>query len=436
MTLEGTMIKDNLAKHQGGGLFADNSSSFTLDNCELIRNAVFTENYDTLIIGGGAIFSEQSSETYLTDCVLAGNRSNRFGGAVYNRSGDAKFTHCRFRGNSSADNGGACYVVDGCDPQFEEDCLFLENESGEKGGALYIEASNPSIYDTSFSANRARYGGAIFSNDHVSSIIQDCTFKQNVATERGGAVGTWNLSNPKYIRGVFHGNQAKRGGAAYAQFQSYPLYTDCEFLDNKAQDLGGAACDISGSPSVYNSCTFENNEATGENGGQGSGGAVHADGSEPRYLNSNFTANLAVSRGGAIYNWNCAPEVTNCNVKENQSADGGGMYTTPGYQPPVKDSKICGNLPDQIVGEWLDLGGNSVSDYCLIQSNSGYAITSHDSHRNLRDLYILIDAWGTRNSKADINRDKIVDIKDLMMLIDDFRPRKSSRSGKSFRSRK
>jgi hypothetical protein len=81
--------------------------------------------------------------------------------------------------------------------------------------------------------------------------------------------------------------------------------------------------------------------------------------------------------------------VTGCNIVENMAfEDGGGIKTREGF-PGVElsNTTVCENAPDEINGEYLDLGGNTL---CICIGD-----LTGDGLVNGADLGILLGSWGT-----------------------------------------
>jgi CSLREA domain-containing protein len=133
---------------------------------------------------GGAILIDAASLT-LTDCTLAGNTADIFGGAIANVEGSIlTVSRCTFS------NNGATGDVDG------------DNTFDAWGGAIYNEGTL-TVSDSTFTGNSVStdiistdpdrapaYGGAIYTQN--SALVTRCTFSNNTAygfqEARGGAI--------------------------------------------------------------------------------------------------------------------------------------------------------------------------------------------------------------------------------------------------------
>ena len=125
---------------------------------------------------------------------------------------------------------------------------------------------------------------------------------------------------------------------------------------------GGVYC-IASSPSFEN-CTFQDNEA---NIG---GGLSCDDNSSPTLSDCTFTDNWAEQGGGMSCVNNSNPLLDGCLLKENEaSSSGGGMFIVDSSSPTLMDTILCSNTPDQVVGTFIDAGGNCIANDCYLDCN-------------------------------------------------------------------
>ena len=106
-----------------------------------------------------------------------------------------------------------------------------------------------------------------------------------------------------------------------------------------------------------------------------------------------FDGNMALQPGGGL-SWNSEGEgpctLDGCQISSNESmASGGGIATLFNSTPPIEilNTTICDNAPDDIHGEYLDLGGNTL---CICIGD-----LTGDGLVNGADLGILLGSWGT-----------------------------------------
>lgn len=154
---------------------------------------------------GAAIFSTQ--KLTINNCVFVDNRASE---SSYGGSGGAI-------ASSSSTNEPATLALTGC--------TFNQNATEKDGGAIYNKGGVATITNSTFAANSAERGGAIFStstNFQASLTLHSVTLSQNTSTNpsnSGGAVysesGTTRLRNA-----LIAGNHASQGPDVYGSFTS------------------------------------------------------------------------------------------------------------------------------------------------------------------------------------------------------------------------
>ncbi|TAK47361.1 MAG: DUF1565 domain-containing protein [Saprospiraceae bacterium] len=154
--------------------------------------------------------------------VAEGNRL-RSGGGMYIQGSatgsNPTIKNCTFTKNLGRD-GAAVYIngrgENSCSPVFA-DCYFIGNEAGLDGGAIYNDGrmngkSNPTFINCTFERNVGTYGGAICNATETgvcNLTLDKCTFVENIALLRGGAVFSLNGDQKCYLEMsdcVFNGN--------------------------------------------------------------------------------------------------------------------------------------------------------------------------------------------------------------------------------------
>lgn len=180
-----------------------------------------------------------------------------------------------------------------------------------------------------------------------------------------------------------------RGGGAYIEFVpitfSNVVIEDCsvESIDEfTIEGLGGAICNFFGDVSVESSVLRNNSCFT-------LGGAIFSDG--PLWIfDTLIEGNVGEVEGGAIF--------------ANRSP------------LSIEQSTICNNSSEQIFGDYIDLGGNTISPEC----NAPTCPTDLDGNGRTdgADLGDFFTAWGECvGCPADFDDDGIVDAADLGVLI-------------------
>jgi predicted outer membrane repeat protein len=237
-------------------------------------------------------------------------------------------------------------------PAIVTDCIVRNNHAVRFGGGFDLYAVAPVITNTLFENNLADSGGGgasahlSFDSFHgppcapeaCKAVFEDCTFRDNTATNGGGFLATYS-SRPVLRRVLFENNSVSTfGGGMHHNGIGGPLFFDdpqagwaslseCTFRGNSAGTGGGAIQAQGGSDLTAVRCDFWGNSAVGNggamdinyhsratvfnsrfvgnwipanNGNWGSGGAIIAS-SEVELLvaNSLFSGNSSDYNGGA-----------------------------------------------------------------------------------------------------------------------------------------
>lgn len=185
------------------------------------------------------------------------------------------------------------------------------------------------------------FGGAISTATNYNQpkiIINNCTFENNSANYRGGAILAKDLEikDSKFIN-----NSAPSGGALSNDDDTIGLQTvydiiNTTFEDNKAEVAGGA---IQMKTTNQESLNIEGSSFNNNYGGSYGGGAIIAP--NVNVGNSNFTNNAAFNYAGAISTDYLI--VKNCKF-ENNSAKHAGAFFARLFS--IDDSQFEGNEAD------------------------------------------------------------------------------------------
>ncbi|MBC04484.1 MAG: hypothetical protein CMJ34_14455 [Phycisphaerae bacterium] len=181
-----------------------------------------------------------------------------------------------------------------------------------------------------------------------------------------------------------------RGGGVYIEFVpvtfSNVVIEDCEVRslgEFTVEGIGGAICNYFGDVMVESSVLRNNSAFT-------LGGAIFSTHGPLRIVDTVIEGNIGEVDGGAIL------------------ADESPMS--------IERSTICGNSSDQIVGEYVDLGGNIISPECGAPSCP--TDLDRSGTTDGADLGDVFTQWGDCDDcPADFDRDGTVDAGDLGLLI-------------------
>lgn len=228
--LDGVVIAGGYANVQneadpnglGGGLYAAGVSPG-------IQNCVFVNNY---AYSGGAAWFDNGSTSGVKRCQFIGNVAEVYGGAVSTFRASPVFERCVFSGQTVKDNGGAFYFNDRDSNPMLINCLVCGNESTSFGGALRIAGAATNIttaVNCTFADNHAGVNnGAVYVRGNVDPsphefVALNSIFWGNTSGDAGdqvvadrsgvldltysdvqdGQAGTGNITaSPQFIGGV------------------------------------------------------------------------------------------------------------------------------------------------------------------------------------------------------------------------------------------
>ncbi|MCS6908855.1 MAG: CSLREA domain-containing protein, partial [Anaerolineales bacterium] len=111
--------------------------------------------------------------------------------------------------------------------------LKIQNgQSSTQGGAIYNESGGKlELIETTFQANRANQGGAIYNLGNV--IIQRSTFLQNQSTGKGGAIANVQQGSVNIANSTFYQNEATQGGGGLWNKNSGAFLENVTFWENR-----------------------------------------------------------------------------------------------------------------------------------------------------------------------------------------------------------
>jgi len=152
--------------------------------------------------------------------------------------------------------GGGMYVGPTATPAVLR-CDFIENAAGQ-GGGMFSSAGDPRVTCCRFLNNMADSGGGMTNFNGSESIVTNCLFAGNVATQNGGAMS--NFLNGR------------------------PTISNCSIVDNTAGGSGGGTYNNSnGEPRIANTVLWANTDAGG----------------------TDASAQIHVASGNPIVNYSC-----------------------------------------------------------------------------------------------------------------------------------
>lgn len=463
LTLRGVILDGNNAH---GGIEIDSTtakSTLTLDS------AVIQNCHTPATVYGGAVYMEGSSsvmgELLITGNTLIKNNIAYWGGGLalkYTRL-SAK-DNAVFTDNALYQGGGGAIFLWLSPAEISGNVQFLRNGVlSQPGGAIFTYTNQPlTIKDAVyFEGNTALAGGAIcagyntggYSYSSTVTITGNVVFKDNIASDNGGAIysqstqSTINIGTDQTSNVQFTGNISQSGwggGGIYVWYATVNIGAGTLFDGNKTNGLsgagmyarkaninitgtparkvifkngsanscGGALCLIEGTTTSIKYADFLNNYA------RNFGGAIDIDSSTSANTvvieNARIDANVSGSTGGGIaVEVNSASlTIRNSIISRNSAGgyphsfnyrtangNGGGIYFERGTLK-IYDSEITGNSSPQS-GGGIGIGSAYTTLVTFLQSIE--VKNTVFSSNNARSLYSMTDPAYTAIHTANIN---------------------------------
>lgn len=303
--LSGSIIEHSIIEYGSNAIYCEASSPYIARNT--IRKNLY---YGILNVSGETLRIE---DNYFTE-----NQSSLIGAVAINATGD----HI-IRGNTFENNIGGISIAMESVYMYSniliKDNLFLHNRA-LIGPAIVARKAGPSIIDNILISNHAYdqgyntgYGGAIYLYNS-SSLIQDNTFINNRADNVGGAIFHYDDSSAQKriinINGnTFFGNSADWGGCIY--FQEVQGTISKNVMKNNLGEVSGGAIYLKmGEVNIFSN-VIENNSAM-------YGGAIYLEDSSPFIADNLIAHNTASYYAGGIYCLGlCRPEIHSTIIDQN-----------------------------------------------------------------------------------------------------------------------
>lgn len=219
-----------------------------------ISKTTFDQN--SAATAGGAISAHEYTRVVLTDVTMTGNEATAEGasGGAIATSGGLVLSGGVYEKNNAGAQGGVVYSNGLTNKSYVEvDSSEISTNTANDGGAMWVSfASSIQIEGATFEANSARSGAGALSLLGEQISISGSTFTDNLASEssRGGALYT--SSDTTISSSTFTGNKAGFGGAIYALTADVTLDADVSISGNTATvdagvlGVGGGICNDDG----------------------------------------------------------------------------------------------------------------------------------------------------------------------------------------------
>ena len=271
VTINSTTFKNNTAEFGDGAIDAFLSSNITIDSSTFIHNSAY-EN--------GAVSVEDSVITIYSSTFINNTATADDGGAIGALRSTVSIDSSTFANNIAVSGGAVASSQVSRPATMIRNCIFLNNTASNSGGAVSTDLYTI-IDNSTFIENTARLGGAVL------------------------AIGTIAISDSVFINNIVYRDDyySGHGGALYIDLRNSTIVDNCTFINNIANSDGGA---VSCTGILYESdATFISltNTVFIQNVASGSGGAIHV---ESTRLTSNGFLNIHgnTASSGVVYVFN------------------------------------------------------------------------------------------------------------------------------------
>jgi predicted outer membrane repeat protein len=278
---------------ENGGVFNETNMTITKNLAfDVFKNGQATINAQS---EGQVFFIVGGVSVQMKNLIIENGKAS--GGGAIGNVGALTLTNCIFKDNTATSNGGA---ISNDGTLTVNNCTFTNNTAANEGGAIYNLPMGFKLLDSTFTANKAINGGAVYNEGGAVNYpvaIIGSTFKNNTAINYGEGGAIYNTGNIKVTKTNFTGNNGTfSSGAIQNNHTGAIALTSCQFLANTAQFGGAIGND--GYLSLTGSSFIGNIATAGIDKG---GAAIYNDG-KTMVTASLFTSNKASNIGGAVDN--------------------------------------------------------------------------------------------------------------------------------------
>lgn len=335
MTVRGTYLTENIARgaaadNGGGALFNDGGTL-------VVRGSTLDDNEATGTSGsGGGLLNLGTARVFRTQAF--DNRASRAGGAIEAVGGTTDLTNVQLFDNlagSNPGNGGAVHLTGAGEVSLTEGAV-VNNRAANEGGGLWNSAEGTMTVTDSVVARNVANGDAADSggggvyNDGGDLTLSSVDLRENVAAGTAGS-----------------------GGGVLNALAGDVTADDVILRGNLAQRAGGGIETVGGTTKLFDT-TFEKNVVATN---PGNGGAFHITGEGTvTYIGGVVAANRAGNEGGGLWNSTGTMLVRDVVLRGNvarggaASDNGGGALYNDGGTLRVQRSRLARNRAPVALG--------------------------------------------------------------------------------------
>lgn len=236
---------------------------------------------------GGALVVDAGSTLDLMRCVVESSQSALFAGALIAQDGSVVSARDTTFKNCTAPGSGGAVVIRSYATLYLDNCLIIDNHATRpseytSGGAILIEGARLVASGTQFRANTAEgSGGAVA----VLPLLE---------TASNSLTTTIATSDAHVSDSTWAGNFANVAGGAIIASEAELTFEGCRFVNNSANERGGALALQTQSAAFVNATDFHSNFVN-ENLEERGGGAILV------ITESSFTARFSTFLGNRAW---------------------------------------------------------------------------------------------------------------------------------------
>ena len=268
------------------------------------------------------------------------------------------------------------------------DSVYIYPENDDIGwGGIYFENTNEARSDTSV-INYCKFvkgvaksnslwhpdhqkndlGGSIYCNNS-SLIIQNSFFMDNYADQSGGAIAVLDMSSVLIRNCIFKNNKAdNQGGVISLEYSNLNVYNS-KFLNNESLFTSAGAIWIEESNANIYDSEFKGNVANSQ------GGAISSRYGNLILKRNDFRYNEAVTGGAILLEYETDTIIDSTNIENNLAENTGGGLFLHETEINISNSSIAYNVANS-----LDGGGIYIGKSCNINIDSTYINNNHANH--------------------------------------------------------
>ena len=233
-TIENCIISDNVSSNNGGGGISANEP-ITVSNCTVEDNTVTSGS-------GGGIYAKNCALATIENTTISGNNitATNEGGGIHADDSSIKVSNCTVSYNSGNHGGGISFSNEIFGTSMDiKNTSISNNTVVHWGGGIYISLAHTTgeinIESSTISNNSGFYGGGFFVTSTVSGSTANfvnLTISNNNASEAGGGILLKDNLATSFQNCIIANNQNNQ------IYKDYYHYGSCSVDDNGYNVIG------------------------------------------------------------------------------------------------------------------------------------------------------------------------------------------------------